>query len=102
MMLWPCAEERPSSIVRLQEGYKLCSTVHVSGRKVLGSSHVDEGILVRPLSDLILAQTTLGTMVKIEGDDDDDTPFSVESAINLGKYDSSSQNLIISIVACDW
>ncbi|KAK1582797.1 hypothetical protein Q3G72_018283 [Acer saccharum] len=64
----------------LIEGYKLCSTVHVSGRKVLGSSHVDEGILVRPLSDLILAQTTLGTMVKIEGDDDDDddTPFSVE------------------------
>ncbi|KAK0599875.1 hypothetical protein LWI29_009384 [Acer saccharum] len=34
----------------LIEGYKLCSTVHVSGRKVLGSSHVDEGILVRPLS----------------------------------------------------
>ncbi|TXG66110.1 hypothetical protein EZV62_007385 [Acer yangbiense] len=31
-------------------GYKLCSTVPVSGRKVLGSSHADEGILVRPLS----------------------------------------------------
>ncbi|KAI9161399.1 hypothetical protein LWI28_016978 [Acer negundo] len=69
MMLLPCTEERPSSIIRLQ--------------------------------DLILAQTTLGTMVKIEGDDDD-TPFSVESVINLGKYDSNSQNLIISIVSCDW
>ncbi|KAK4839761.1 hypothetical protein QYF36_024749 [Acer negundo] len=72
MMLLPCTEERPSSII---------------------------------LQDLILAQTTLGTMVKIEGDDDDDdddTPFSVESVINLGKYDSNSQNLIISIVSCDW
>ncbi|KAK4836550.1 hypothetical protein QYF36_024571 [Acer negundo] len=35
--------------------------------------------------DLILAQTTVGTLVKIEGDDDD-TPFSVLSALNLGRY----------------
>ncbi|KAL5760989.1 hypothetical protein ACOSQ2_019827 [Xanthoceras sorbifolium] len=35
--------------------------------------------------DLILAQTTVGTLVKIE-DDDDNTPFSVVSALNLGRY----------------
>ncbi|ESR36090.1 hypothetical protein CICLE_v10028815mg [Citrus x clementina] len=35
--------------------------------------------------DLILAQTTVGTVVKMEGDDDD-TPFSIVTALNLGRY----------------
>ncbi|KAJ4710011.1 Protein BCCIP-like [Melia azedarach] len=35
--------------------------------------------------DLILAQTTVGTVVKIE-DDDDDTPFSIVTALNLERY----------------
>ncbi|XP_044491983.1 protein BCCIP homolog isoform X2 [Mangifera indica] len=35
--------------------------------------------------DLILAQSTVGTVVKIEGDDDDST-FSVVTALNLGRY----------------
>lgn len=35
--------------------------------------------------DLILAQTTVGTMVKIE-DDEDDTVFAFVTALNLGRY----------------
>ncbi|KAL9415289.1 hypothetical protein AB3S75_043552 [Citrus x aurantiifolia] len=35
--------------------------------------------------DLILAQTTVGTVVKIEGDDEN-TPFSIVTALNLGRY----------------
>ncbi|KAK2634454.1 hypothetical protein Ddye_029246 [Dipteronia dyeriana] len=41
--------------------------------------------------DLILAQTTVGTLVKIEGDDDH-TPFSVVSAHNLGRYKLKKTN----------
>ena len=37
------------------EGYKLCSMVHVSGRKVFGRGQVDEGILVRLLSGKVTA-----------------------------------------------
>lgn len=39
--------------------------------------------------DLILAQTTVGTVVKIE-DDDDDTPFSIVTALNLERYKASN------------
>ncbi|PIA64678.1 hypothetical protein AQUCO_00100264v1 [Aquilegia coerulea] len=35
--------------------------------------------------DLILGQTTVGTVIKIE-DAEDDTPFSVVTALNLGRY----------------
>ncbi|XP_058214908.1 protein BCCIP homolog [Rhododendron vialii] len=35
--------------------------------------------------DLILGQTTVGTIVKIE-DDEDDTPYSLVTALNLGRY----------------
>ncbi|KAL7000931.1 hypothetical protein U1Q18_002083 [Sarracenia purpurea var. burkii] len=35
--------------------------------------------------DLILGQTTVGTIVKIE-DDEDDTPYSIVTALNLGRY----------------
>lgn len=36
--------------------------------------------------DLILGQTTVGTVVKIE-DDEDDAPYSVVTALNLGRYE---------------
>lgn len=39
--------------------------------------------------DLILAQTTVGTVVKIEGDDDN-TPFSIVTALNLRRYKASN------------
>jgi len=38
-------------------------------------------------ADLILSQTTVGTIVKIE---EDDTPYSVVTALNLGRYKASS------------
>ncbi|KAK1581930.1 hypothetical protein Q3G72_010318 [Acer saccharum] len=98
MMLSPCTEERPSSIIRLQgiDGVIADLVLEKQSQCLIKSPKVEEDeslegyickdfkrvrILVRPLSDLILAQTTLGTMVKIEGDDDDDdddTPFLVE------------------------
>ncbi|KAK0601304.1 hypothetical protein LWI29_022992 [Acer saccharum] len=97
MMLSPCTEERPTSIIRLQgiDGVIADLVLEKQRQCLIKSPKVEEDeslegyickdfkwvrILVRPLSDLILAQTTLGTMVKIEGDDDDDddTPFSVE------------------------
>lgn len=44
--------------------------------------------------DLILEQTTVGTVVKIE-DDEDNGLFSVVSALNLGRYKASSLHIEI-------
>ncbi|KAK0592300.1 hypothetical protein LWI29_016898 [Acer saccharum] len=51
------------------------------------SSSEDEGfeILSSLIRNRMTFTTTVGTLVKIEGDDDD-TPFSVLSALNLGRY----------------
>lgn len=40
--------------------------------------------------DLILGQTTVGTVVKIE-DDEDDAPYSVVTALNLGRYEARNR-----------
>lgn len=45
--------------------------------------------------DLILAQTTVGTMIKIEGDEDD-SPYSVITALNLGRYKASNLHCLFS------
>ncbi|KAK9292709.1 hypothetical protein L1049_020688 [Liquidambar formosana] len=49
--------------------------------------------------DLILGQTTVGTVVKIE-DDEDDGLFSVVTVLNLGRYKASNINFrILTITA---
>lgn len=56
------------------------------GVKVLLKTYIDD--MEWDLSgfvDLILAQATVGTVIKIEGDEDD-TPYSVVSALNLKRY----------------
>ncbi|XP_031271531.1 protein BCCIP homolog [Pistacia vera] len=56
------------------------------GVKVLLQTYLDDTQWdLSGFVDLILAQTTVGTVVKIE-DDDDDSPFSVVTALNLGRY----------------
>ncbi|KAJ0094594.1 hypothetical protein Patl1_15468 [Pistacia atlantica] len=59
------------------------------GVKVLLQTYLDDTQWdLSGFVDLILAQTTVGTVVKIE-DDDDNSPFSVVTALNLGRYKAS-------------
>ncbi|XP_052291324.1 protein BCCIP homolog isoform X4 [Citrus sinensis] len=56
------------------------------GVKILLQTYLDDAQWdLSGFVDLILAQTTVGTVVKIEGDDDN-TPFSIVTALNLRRY----------------
>lgn len=59
------------------------------GVKILLQSYLDnEQWDLSGFVGLILGQTTVGTVVKIEGEEDDGL-FSVISALNLGRYKAS-------------
>ncbi|PSR88146.1 Protein BCCIP like [Actinidia chinensis var. chinensis] len=56
------------------------------GVKVLLQTYIDDKQWdLSGFVDLILGQTTVGTVVKID-EDEDDTPYSVVTALNLGRY----------------
>ena len=54
--------------------------------------------------DLILAQTTVGSVVKIE-DDEDEGLFALVTALNLYRYrvtGNSRSLMYLSVLLCDW
>ena len=56
------------------------------GVKILLQTYLDNKLWdLSGFVDLILGQTTVGTVVKIEGDEDDGV-FSLITALNLGRY----------------
>lgn len=59
------------------------------GVKILLQTYLDDAQWdLSGFVDLILGQTIVGTIVKIEGDEDD-SPFSVVTALSLGRYKAS-------------
>lgn len=50
--------------------------------------------------DLILGQTTVGTVVKVEGDEDDGV-FSVVTALNLQRYKASNKDFNPNSICCN-
>jgi hypothetical protein len=72
------------------------------GVKILLQSYLDNTEWdLSGFVDLILEQTTVGTVVKIE-DDEDNGLFSVVSALNLGRYKVSSLHFCLSCTQCQW
>ncbi|KAK2978005.1 hypothetical protein RJ640_026439, partial [Escallonia rubra] len=67
------------------------------GVKILLQTYLDEKQWdVSGFADLILGQTTVGTVIKVE-DDEDDGVYSVVTALNLGRYKARNNFCTISL-----
>ncbi|KAK3016928.1 hypothetical protein RJ639_006917, partial [Escallonia herrerae] len=67
------------------------------GVKILLQTYLDEKQWdVSGFADLILGQTTVGTVIKVE-DDEDDGVYSVVTALNLGRYKARNKFCTISL-----